>query len=371
MRFIVSSTTLLKNLQTISGVINSSNNLPILDDFLFELEGNNLLITASDMETRITVKIELSNADEPGSITIPSKMLVEALKTFSDIPLTFTTTPDFVIEISTGEGKYKLVGHESTLYPKTPEIETPNDIKINSVSLLDAINKTLFASGNDELRPAMTGVYFQLNENDMTFVATDAHKLVRCRRLDVKTAEPSSFIMPKKPLTLLKSSLFGKDAEVKIEYNNTNACFIYDNTKLICRLIDGKFPNYEAVIPSNNNKKLIVDRQSLLTLIKRVGLFASQSTRQIRFKVSGQEMIISAEDKELSNEGYERINCNFSGEDIEIAFNSKFILEMVTNIQTEMVSFEMSLPNRAALIFPVDNDDKNEDILMLIMPVMI
>jgi DNA polymerase-3 subunit beta len=371
MKFIVSSTTLLKNLQIISGVINSSNTLPILDDFLFELDGTNLKVTASDLETTLSVNISLTNASEAGSITIPAKMLMEALKTFSEIPLTFTTNDDFSIEISTGEGKYKLVGQSSELYPKTPVIESPNEVAINSVSLSNAINKTLFATGNDELRPAMTGVFFQLEEDNLTFVATDAHKLVRYKRLDVKVTEPASFIMPKKPLNLLKNTLASNDTDVKIEYNNTNASFNFENVNMICRLIDGKFPNYEAVIPTNNTKKLIVDRPSLLSCIRRVALFANQSTRQIRFKVTGQELVLTAEDRELANEARERLSCNFDGEDIEIGFNSKFVLEMLNNIDSDNILIEMSAPNRAALLLPNENEDKQEDLLMLVMPVML
>jgi DNA polymerase-3 subunit beta len=371
MKFIVSSTTLLKNLQIISGVINSSNTLPILDDFLFELDGTNLKVTASDLETTLSVTVTLTNASEPGSITIPAKMLMEALKTFSDIPLTFTTNEDFSIEISTGEGKYKLVGQSSELFPKTPVIESPNEVLINSVSLSNAINKTLFATGNDELRPAMTGVFFQLEEESVTFVATDAHKLVRYKRLDVKVTEPSAFIMPKKPLNLLKNTLASNDTSVKIEYNNTNSSFTFENVNMICRLIDGKFPNYEAVIPVNNTKKLIVDRASLLSCIRRVALFANQSTRQIRFKVTGQELVLTAEDRELANEARERLSCNFDGEDIEIGFNSKFVLEMLNNIDSDNILIEMSAPNRAALLLPNENEDKQEELLMLIMPVML
>ncbi len=371
MKFIVSSTSLLKNLQIISGVINSSNTLPILDDFLFELDGTNLKVTASDLETTISVNISLSNASEPGSITIPAKMLMETLKTFSDIPLTFTTNEDFSIEIATGEGKYKLVGQSSELYPKNPIIESPNEVVINSVSLSNAISKTFFATGNDELRPAMTGVFFQLEEDNFTFVATDAHKLVRYKRMDVKVSEPASFIMPKKPLNLLKNTLASNDTDVKIEYNNTNASFNFENVNMICRLIDGKFPNYEAVIPTSNTKKLIVDRTSLLSCIRRVALFANQSTRQIRFKVTGQELVLTAEDRELANEARERLSCNFDGEDIEIGFNSKFVLEMLNNIDSDNILIEMSAPNRAALLLPNENEDKQEDLLMLVMPVML
>jgi DNA polymerase III subunit beta len=372
MKFIVSSTNLLRSLQAITGVQSSNNTLPILDNFLFELSEKTLHISASDLETTMTVDIELSHAEDPGSIAIPAKLLLDILKTFPELPITFTidlTTK--MVEISAAEGKYKLSGYDADEFPRIPVMEEASSLEINSLSLAEAINKTLFATGNDELRPVMSGVFCQLNENDITFVATDAHKLVRYRRTDIQTETPVAFILPRKPLNQLKNILAAQDVAVKVEYNTVHAFFAFENIKLICRLIDGKYPNYEAVIPANNDKKLTIDRSMLLNSIRRVSIFANQSTRQIRVRVSGQELTLSAEDVDLSNEARERMNCQFEGEDIEIGFNSKFILEMLNNLDMEEVLIEMSVPNRAALIFPVNNEDANEDILMLVMPVML
>lgn len=372
MKFIVSSSNLLKSLQAISGVQSSSNTLPILDNFLFELSDTTLNISASDLETTMTVALVLNNAEDPGSIAIPAKLLLDILKTFPELPLTFTIDMQSkLIEISAGDGKYKLSGYDAEEFPRIPVMEEATSLVINSLTLAEAINKTLFATGNDELRPVMSGVLCQLNEEDMTFVATDAHKLVRYSRTDIKSDKPATFVLPKKPLTQLKNILSTQDLPVSIEYNDINAFFAFDNIKLICRLIDGKYPNYEAVIPTDNNKKLTVDRSVLLNGIRRVSIFANQSTRQIRMRVSGQELTLSAEDVDLSNEAKERMSCQYEGEDIEIGFNSKFILEMLINMDTDEVFLEMSAPNRAALILPVNNDDENEDILMLVMPVML
>lgn len=372
MKFIISSTLLLKNLQSIQGVINTNNTLPILDDFLFELKDDSITITSSDLETTMRVTIRPDMSEESGSIAIPAKILVETLKTFPDIPVAFSIDPDtLMIEISAGEGKYKLSGHKSDEYPHTPMLEDTTAITIDSRLLSQAINKTLFATGNDELRMVLSGVFCELSPDDVTFVATDAHKLVKYRRTDLKSADSASFILPKKPMNLLKNILSSQEVPVTIEYNKTNAFFSFSNIHLICRLIDGKYPNYDAVIPKENPNRLTIDRHALLTTIRRVSIFANQSTHQIRFKVSGQELILSAEDIDFSNEAKERLNCSYNGEDMEIGFNSKFLLEMLNNIETEEISLEMSAPNRAGILTPLNNENKDEDILMLVMPVML
>lgn len=372
MKFIVSSTLLSKNLQAISGILNSSNTLPILDDFLFELNDDTLFITASDLETTMTVSVSLSMAEEPGIIAIPAKMLLDIIKTFSDIPLTFTINKEtLAIEISAGEGKYKLTGHNSEEYPKTPELEETKAIKLKSSILAKAINKTLFATGNDELRPVMSGVFCELSPDDLTFVATDAHKLVRYKRTDAKSEDHASFIIPKKPLNQLKGLLVNQEYDVKIEYNQTNAFFSFENIKMVCRLIEGKYPNYEAVIPNENPNKLIIERIPFLNAIKRVAIFANQSTHQIRVKLSGKELILSAEDIDYANEARERLTCNYEGEDLEIGFNSKFLLEMLQNVDDKEILLQMSTPNRAGIISLIDDENKDEDILMLVMPVIL
>lgn len=372
MKFIISSSLLLKNLQAIIGVINTNNTLPILDDFLFELKEDALIITSSDLETTMSVSITPDKAEEPGSIAIPAKILVDTLKTFPEIPLSFSINESsLMVEISAGEGKYKLAGHKSDEYPRTPSLEETTLVEMPSQILADAINKTLFATGNDELRLVLSGVFCEFSPDDTTFVATDAHKLVRYKRTDAKSSESANFILPKKPLNLLKNLLSSQESTVRLEYNKTNAFFSFSNINLVCRLIDGKYPNYDAVIPTNNPNKLIMDRIALLTSIRRVSIFANQSTHQIRFKVSGKELVLSAEDVDFSNEAKERLTCTYEGEDMEIGFNSKFLLEMLNNTDTEEVCLEMSAPNRAGILLPVNNDNKEEDILMLVMPVML
>ena len=373
MKFIVSSSLLLKQLQAIGGVINNNNTLPILDNFLFELDKDGLTVSASDLETTMTAKVSVTKSEKTGSIAIPAKILLDTLKTFSDIPITFTidSKSTYSVEISAGEGKYKLSGYNADEFPKTPTLESFSSIEIQSEVLAKAINKSIFATGNDELRPVMSGVFCQLSPENITFVATDAHKLVRYRRSDAKSKEASSFILPKKPLNQLKNLLTHDESKVKVDYNNTNAFFAFGEFNLICRLIDGKYPNYDAVIPTENPNKLIIERIPFLNSIKRVSIFSNQSTHQVRFKISGKELTLSAEDLDFSNEAKERLTCQYEGEDLEIGFNSKFILEMLNNIDSDEVCLEMSAPNRAGLLLPVNNENKAEDLLMLVMPVML
>lgn len=372
MKFIVSSSVLLRNLQALAGVLSSSNTLPILDDFLFELTENSLSITASDLETTMTVSLEPTKAEEPGTVAIPAKILIETLKTFADIPVSFTINEETLgVEISAGEGKYKLSAHNSDEFPQIPAMENATLLSIPSSILVNAFNKTIFATGNDELRPVMSGVFCELTPDDITFVATDAHKLVRYRRSDAKAEQSTSFILPKKPLNQLKNILPEGEEVIQLEYNQTNAYFTFGNVKLVCRLIEGKYPNYEAVIPVNNPNVLTIDKHLLLNTIKRVSIFANQSTHQIRFKISGKELLLSAEDVDFANEAKERLTCNYEGEDIEIGFNSKFMMEMLINLDSEEIKLEMSAPNRAGIILPLEDENEHEDILMLVMPVMI
>lgn len=375
MKFIVSSSTLLKNLQKISGVLSTNNTLPILDDFLFELTEDELSVTASDLHTTMTVALVPDKMEEPGIMAIPARILLDTLKTLADVPVTFSLNEEMLtVEMSAGEGNYKLPGHKSDEYPQVPGKEDVSDVTVSSALLAQAVNKTIFATGNDELRPVMSGVLFEFSDENVTFVATDAHKLVRYRRTDVTVDEYSSFILPKKPLNQLKSVLaFDEDIPVKVEYNKTNAFFTFENIKLACRLVEGKYPNYEAVIPKDNTKKLVIDRLSFLNALRRVSIFANQSTHQVRLRLSGQELFLSAEDVEFSNEAKERLNCSYEGEELEIGFNSKFLHEMVNNLDTESIMMEMSEPNRAGIIFPVNENEEenNEQVLMLVMPVML
>jgi len=244
-------------------------------------------------------------------------------------------------------------------------------LEINSSIVFNAIDKTLFAAGNDELRPVMSGVLFQLTSSGLTFVATDAHKLVRYTRKDAKTKKSADLILPKKPLNLLKSLLTNSDEKIKFEYNDANAFFQFANIELVCRLIDGKYPNYDAVIPKENPNQLSIDRVSFLNSIKRISIFSNKTTHQVRLKIAGSELNLSAEDLDFANEATERLTCSYSGDDIEIGFNSRFLVEMLNNLHTDNVILEMSAPNRAGILLPGESDNKDEDLLMLVMPVML
>ncbi|MBL4652103.1 MAG: DNA polymerase III subunit beta [Flavobacteriales bacterium] len=372
MNFIVSSSDLLKQIQSIAGVLNSSNTLPILDNFLFTINKQELKISASDLETTITTSVKLTKADKNGSIAIPAKLLLDTLKTFAEVPLTFTVDEKtFGIEIASDNGKYKLSGQNGDEFPKIPSVDSAATLDLDSSIIFNAIDKTLFAAGNDELRPVMSGVLFQMTSSGLTFVATDAHKLVRYTRKDAKTKKSADLILPKKPLNLLKSLLTGSDEKVKFEYNDANAFFKFDNIELVCRLIDGKYPNYDAVIPKENPNQLSIDRLSFLNSIKRISIFSNKTTHQVRLKIAGSELNLSAEDLDFANEATERLTCSYSGDDIEIGFNSRFLLEMLSNLQTDNVILEMSAPNRAGILLPGETDNKNEDLLMLVMPVML
>lgn len=373
MKFILSSLKLLKAIQALSGVINSSNTLPILDDFMFDVSGDKLSITASDLETTMTVSIQPDMVDGSGKVTIPARILIDVMKNFPDIPVSFNVDETtMAIELTTGEGRYKMVGHKSDEFPQIPVLAEPMVWEIPADVIACGFEKTVFATGNDEIRPIMTGVLMQMTENCLTFVATDAHKLVRYRRMDVKSDVAASFIMPKKPINQLKNILASKaDEPVRIEFNKTNAAFTFGEYNLVCRLIEGRYPNYEAVIPATNPNKLIIDRQLVNSAIKRVAIFSSKATHQVRFKISGQELTLTAEDLDYSNEAKERLTCNYTGEDMEIGFSSKFFQEMLANVSQAEIQIAMSAPNRAGIITPVDNQNTDEDILMLLMPVML
>jgi len=370
MKFIVSSSYLLKQLQVLGGVINNSNTLPILDNFLFELDGTKLTVSASDLETTMSSTLEVES-DSDGSVAIPAKLLLDTLKTFPEQPLTFIIEDNNTVEISSNHGKYALAYANGEEFPKAVALENPSTTAMSADILATAISKTIFAAGNDDLRPVMSGVFFQFSTENLTFVATDAHKLVKYTRNDVSANETAEFIMPKKPLNLLKGILSGSDDEVKIEYNDSNAKFSFENSELVCRLIDGKYPNYEAVIPKENPNKLTIARTQFLNSVKRVSIFSNKTTHQIRLKMAGSELNISAEDIDYSNKADERLTCDYQGDDMQIGFNSRFLNEMLGNLNADDVMLEMSLPNRAGILTPVDGLDEGENVTMLVMPVML
>jgi DNA polymerase-3 subunit beta len=370
MKFIVSSTYLLKQLQVLGGVINNSNTLPILDNFLFDLKENQLTVSASDLETTMSAILNV-DSNSNGLVAVPAKLLLEILKTFPEQPLTFIVEDNNTVEISSNHGKYALAYADGAEFPKTVALSNPSSTTIIGDILSTAINKTIFAAGNDDLRPVMSGIFFQFSPENLTFVATDAHKLVKYQRTDITASQVAEFIMPKKPLNLLKGILAGSESDVTIEYNDSNAKFSFENTELICRLIDGKYPNYEAVIPKENPNVLSISRNQLLSSVRRVSIFSNKSTHQIRLKIAGAELNISAEDLDYSNKAEERLTCSYQGDDMQIGFNSRFLTEMLANLNSDDVSLEMSLPNRAGILTPVDGLDEGELVTMLVMPVML
>ena len=371
MKFIVSSSLLYKEIQVLGGIINSSNTLPILDNFLFEINNNKLVLSSSDLESTMTSEIEIESTSTD-KIAISAKLLTDILKTFSEQPLTFIKTDNNTIEISASNGKYSLAYLNGDEFPKQVEILDAHETVINGSDLGNAINSTIFASGTDDLRPVMSGVFFQFNSESLKFVATDAHKLVKFETTEYTASEVSEFIMPKKPLQILKGILQTESSDLTIQHNDSNAKFIFDKSSITCRLIDGKFPNYEAVIPKDNPNVLTIDRQLFLNSARRVSIFSNRTTNQIRLKLAGSSLNISAEDFDFSNKADENLECQYSGDDIQIGFNSKFLIEMLNNLDSDMITLSMSHPNRAGIIRPLINSgESRESITMLVMPVML
>jgi len=371
MKFIVSSSLLYKEIQVLGGIINSSNTLPILDNFLFEINNNILVLSSSDLESTMTSQIEIESTSTD-KIAISAKLLTDILKTFSEQPLTFIKTDNNTIEITASNGKYSLAYLNGDEFPKQVEILDAHETVIKGSDLGNAINSTIFASGTDDLRPVMSGVFFQFNSESLKFVATDAHKLVKFETSEYTANEVSEFIMPKKPLQILKGILQTESSELTIQHNDSNAKFIFDKLSITCRLIDGKFPNYEAVIPKDNPNVLTIDRQLFLNSARRVSLFSNKTTNQIRLKLAGTLLNISAEDFDFSNKADENLECQYSGDDIQIGFNSKFLIEMLNNLESDMITLSMSHPNRAGIIRPLnESGESRESITMLVMPVML
>lgn len=373
MKFIVSSFKLLKELQSLIGVINTNNVLPILDNFLLNLKEGNLTITASDLEITMIVQITV-NSNESGEITIPARLMVNVLKTFPDQPLTiFIENDKKKLKIISQQGDYTLSIQNPEEFPRAPILNSPTIINLSTNILLRIINKTLFAISTDEFRPVMNGVFFDLTPEGSTFVSTDSHKLVKYFRKDVKVKKSVQFILPKKPLVLLKNILSNivETEELIIEYNKINTCFLFKNKILICSLIEGTYPNYKLVIPNQNDKKLIIHRISFLNSIKRLSLFSNKNTRQTCLEITKNKIKIIAEDIDFSNKAHEYINCDYNGKNITIAFNSRFLIEMLSHLSTEDIIFEMSHPNCAIILKPINNLINNEKIIMLVMPIVI
>src|SRR5436190_5917842 len=369
MKFIVSSSSLLKQLQHIAGVINANTVLPILEDFLFEVEKNKLTVVATDLETVMRVQLDIE-AKDSGKVCIPAKILLDSLKNLPDQPLTFNIDKNFGIEITSDNGKYKVMGENPDNFPKEPVADDATSFTMTASALVTAINKTLFASSNDDLRPAMTGVYFELDKKYIQFVATDAHRLVRYKRTDVNCPKTDSFIVPKKPLNLLKSALPSTDEEITLSYSSNHLFVRHGSTQMSCRLIDARFPDYKVVIPVDNPYKLVVNKGDFQSALRRVSVFSNKSTNQVVLNINGSELQLAAQDVDFSFEGNERMKCQYDGEDLAIAFNARFLIEMLNAAESEEVRLELATPTKAGIIKPTEVED-GEDLLMLVMPLML
>lgn len=370
MKFIVNSSTLKRQLSAVNGVITTNPVVPILENFLFEVNKSVLTVTASDLQTSMITEIAVESK-EKGSVAVPAKKLIETLSYLPDQPLTFSIDENtYSITMSADKGNYKLAGENSDDFPKMPQVNNDFHSMLSSEVLARAINTTIFATSNEEIRPAITGVYINLGEKNTTFVATDGHRLVRYRRTDVKSEKDNSIIMPRKALMLLKTTLPQENTDVSIDFNSSNALFQFGNVRMICRLIDEKYPDYENVIPTQNPIKMSISRTEFLSSLRRAAIYASNTTHQVKIKITGSELQVSAEDVDFSNEASERLSCEHEGDDIEIGFNAKLLIELLNNMAANEIRLNLSVPNKAGIIVPVEKG-KDEEVLMLIMPVMI
>ena len=375
MKFIVPSQLLYKNLQTVSGIITVSSAMPIIENVLFEIEGKILHLTATDLETTISTQLELSDSEVDGKIVIPAKIVIETLKSLPDVPVIFSIGEDNVVELSADEANYKLVGYNADEFPKKPAMENASSFEINSNILASAITKTIFAVGSADIRPVMAGVFCDIKPDDITFVATDAHRLVRYNYSELKTGMEASFIMPKKPLMALKNILQAYGGIVRIDFNDSKVSFHFETISIISKLIEGKYPNYTAVIPKNNTNVLKIERLPFLQRMRSISPYANQSTHQVRLKIESTSMRLTAEDLDTTYKATATVPCSFEyegGEEpFEIGFSSKFLQEILTNLDSDEIVIKLSHPTGAGLVFPIDEGELNESVLMLIMPVML
>lgn len=372
MRFVVSSSALLSRLQSVSRVSNSKNSLPILDCFLFDLVSNQLTITASDSETTMITTLEIIDSDADIRFCINSKTILDSLKEISEQPLTFEiNTANMEIVVNYQNGTFSIVGQHADDYPQTTTLEDDaTTLDISGEALLDGINRCLFATADDELRPVMNGVYFDITENDLTFVATDGHKLVRSKNYAVHGSSQSAFILPKKPTTILKNLLPKEQGDVTIRFNDRNACVVMANYTLICRLIEGRYPNYNSVIPLNNPHRATIDRVALLSALKRVLVFSNQSSALIKLNLDNNKLVVSGQDIDFSTSAEESIVCEYNSTPMNIGFKGTFLIDILNNLTGENVIVELADPSRAGVIVPAEQQE-NEDVLMLLMPMML
>lgn len=371
MKFIVSSSQLQKHLQQIGGVLNSNTVLPILLDFLFEINDNQLTVIGTDLETVVKVKMDVE-ANESGKVCIPARILLDSLKNIPEQPLTFNIDSSFAVEITSDTGKYKVMGENPDNFPKEPAAVDSNSFKLPSTAMHTIINKCMFATSTDNLRPAMSGVFFELSPDGLTTVATDAHRLVKLVRPDIqnKAKDTKTFIVPKKPLSLMKGLLPVSDEELTLSFNDKHLFVSHGDSEIVCRLIDARFPDYKVVIPPDNPYKMVVNKNDFQNALRRVSVFSNKSTYQTALSITGSELQLESQDVDLSFEGSERMVCQYDGEDMKIAFNAKFLIEMLGALENEEVVLELSSPTKPGILKP-HNSSGPEDILMLVMPLML
>ncbi|MBP6064673.1 DNA polymerase III subunit beta [Bacteroides sp.] len=372
MKFIVSSTALSSRLQAISRVINSKNALPILDCFLFQLEDGTLSVTVSDSETTMVTSVEVNDSDTNGHFAIVAKTLIDALKEIPEQPLAFEVNPEtYEITVKYQNGQYSLVGQNADEFPQSATLsESAVRVELAAQVLLNGINRSVFATADDELRPVMNGIYFDITTEDITMVASDGHKLVRCKTMAAHGNERAAFILPKKPAILLKNLLPKEQGEVVIEFDERNAVFMLENYRMACRLIEGRYPNYNSVIPQNNPHKVTVDRQQLIGALRRVSIFSSQASSLIKLRMQENQIVISAQDIDFSTSAEETQVCQYAGSAMSIGFKSTFLIDILNNISADEVVIELADPSRAGVIVPVMQEE-NENLLMLLMPMML
>ncbi len=373
MKFVVSSSELLYHLQAVSRVVSSKSTIPILENILFELESGKLTITASDLESTMVTSMNLDNTEGEGAIALPAKILLDTLKKFPEQPITIDINLDSrAVNIVTDKGKFSVVGLSGDEFPEIPQIDGDKSsrLQLPASLVLAGINKTLFATADDELRPVMNGILIEMSPENLTFVASDSHKLVRYQRTDATTEFSSSFILPKKPASFLKNVLVKEDGDISIEFDDKNAYFQMENHKLVCRLVEGNYPSYNAVIPQDNPNKIIINRQDVVNTLGRVSLFSNQASNLVKLTIDGDELMVSAQDIDFSISAYEKLSCQYDGDSIEIGFKSAFLAEILDNISSEEVVMELADPARAGIFLPLEKDGP-EDELMLLMPMMI
>ena len=372
MKFIVSSTLLLSHLQTISRVINSKNSMAILDNFLFRLEGTRLSMTASDQETTMTTAIDVMEAEGEGVFAVNAKILLEPLKELPDQPLTFEIDDNNLeIFLYFQNGRYNFIGVNGDEYPtKMPMDSSAVSFSVEAQQLLNGIGCTLFATAEDELRPIMNGIFMDIFEDSVSFVASDTHKLVRFKNQGIAPGVRAAFILPKKPANLLKAILPKESGKVELALDSKNACFKLSDFVLNCRLIEGNYPNYNSVIPTNNPNRLIIDRALFVNVLRRVSVFADAALGLAKLQLKNGELVVSTENKDYSISAEEKVACNYTGDDLTIGFKASFLIEILNNISATEVLVELSDPTRAGVILPLENKE-NEDLLMLLMPMML